>query len=159
MKIALQNVSRYGFNNNSCSVNNSLQKPLLAKRLLKGSFYPQKQHYHLMKIFIGGGRTYVVSCILIFLNVRNDLFKYSLIYHLYNQDVRLKKGKNYPINQLLNALEHCAKIFCWEQWWTKKNRPSKLLCLLWNVSIERNNISWHIHFVLFNPSPLFILQF
>lgn len=27
------------------------------------------------------------------------------------------------------------------------------------VSIEKNNISWGIHFVLFNPSPLFILQF
>lgn len=66
LKIALENVSRYGFNNNSCCVNNSLQKPLLAKRLLKGSFYPQKQHYHLMKICIGDGRTYVVSCILIF---------------------------------------------------------------------------------------------
>lgn len=132
---------------------------------MKGSFYPQKQHYHLMKIFIGGGCAYVVSCILIFLNVRNDTFKYSF-YYLYNQDVRLHKGKNYPIIQLLNALEHCEKIFCWEQWWTK-NRPSKLcLGLLWNVyihwlkvSIERNNISWRIHFVLFNPSPLFILQF
>lgn len=134
LKTALENVSRYGFNNNLCSVNNSLQKPLLAKRLLKGSFYPQKQRYHLMKIFIGGSRTYVVSCILIFLNVKNDLFKYSF-YHLYNQDVRLQKGKNYPIIQLLNVLEHCAKIFCWEQWWTKNNRPSKL-CLLWNIFIH-----------------------